>query len=80
MTLPKSLAGAPWLTGGPVARLFGYDVRSFVPPMMYNNCGNMGLPLAVLPLWQVEQVPLAMPLWLKVAGVQALLRWQTSHC
>jgi malate permease and related proteins len=32
----------------PVARAFGYDVRSFVPPMMYNNCGNMGLPLAVL--------------------------------
>lgn len=32
----------------PVARLLGYDVRSFVPPMMYNNCGNMGLPLAVL--------------------------------
>ena len=32
----------------PVARLFGYDVRTFVPPMMYNNCGNMGLPLAVL--------------------------------
>ncbi|MGB6055830.1 MAG: AEC family transporter [Burkholderiaceae bacterium] len=32
----------------PVARLFGYDVKSFVPPMMYNNCGNMGLPLAVL--------------------------------
>jgi predicted permease len=31
-----------------VARLLGYDVRSFVPPMMYNNCGNMGLPLAVL--------------------------------
>jgi len=32
----------------PVARLFGYDVRTFIPPMMYNNCGNMGLPLAVL--------------------------------
>lgn len=31
----------------PLARLLGYDVRSFVPPMMYNNCGNMGLPLAV---------------------------------
>jgi predicted permease len=31
-----------------VARLLGYDARSFVPPMMYNNCGNMGLPLAVL--------------------------------
>jgi hypothetical protein len=24
------------------------DVRTFVPPMMFNNCGNMGLPLAVL--------------------------------
>lgn len=30
----------------PLARLLGYDVRSFVPPMMYSNCGNMGLPLA----------------------------------
>lgn len=32
----------------PVSRLLGYDARSFVPPMMYNNCGNMGLPLAAL--------------------------------
>jgi hypothetical protein len=36
------------LLAWPVAHLLGYDVRSFVPPMMYNNCGNMGLPLAVL--------------------------------
>lgn len=36
------------LLAWPVARLFGYDVRSFVPPMIYNNCGNMGLPLAIL--------------------------------
>ena len=36
------------LVAWPVARMLGYDVRSFVPPMMYNNCGNMGLPLAVL--------------------------------
>ena len=32
----------------PIARLLGYDTRTFVPPMIYNNCGNMGLPLAVL--------------------------------
>jgi predicted permease len=31
-----------------VARLAGYDPSTFVPPMMFNNCGNMGLPLAVL--------------------------------
>ena len=36
------------LIAWPVAKMFGYDVRSFVPPMMYNNCGNMGLPLAIL--------------------------------
>jgi predicted permease len=36
------------LLAWPLARLCGYDVRSFVPPMMYNNCGNMGLPLALL--------------------------------
>ncbi len=36
------------LLAWPVARVLGYDARSFVPPMMYNNCGNMGLPLAAL--------------------------------
>lgn len=36
------------LLAWPLARLLGYDIRSFVPPMMYNNCGNMGLPLAML--------------------------------
>jgi len=35
--------------------------------------------LAVDPLWQVEQVPGATPLWLKVAGVQAVVLWQVSH-
>lgn len=36
------------LLAWPIARMFGYDPRTFIPPMMYNNCGNMGLPLAVL--------------------------------
>ncbi len=36
------------LLAWPLARVLGYDLRSFVPPMMYNNCGNMGLPLAAL--------------------------------
>lgn len=29
------------------ARFKGESVRSFVPPMMFNNCGNMGIPLQV---------------------------------
>ena len=36
------------LLAWPLARLAGIDARTFVPPMMFNNCGNMGLPLAVL--------------------------------
>ncbi len=37
------------------------------------------LPLAVVPLWQVEQVPGATLLWLMVAGIQAVVRWQLSQ-
>jgi hypothetical protein len=36
------------LLAWPIARLAGFDARTFVPPMMFNNCGNMGLPLAAL--------------------------------
>jgi predicted permease len=31
-----------------VARLAGYRTATFVPPMMFNNCGNLGLPIATL--------------------------------
>jgi predicted permease len=36
------------LLAWPYAKLLHTDPRTFVPPMMFNNCGNMGLPLAVL--------------------------------
>jgi len=36
------------LLAWPFAKLLHEDVRTFVPPMMFNNCGNMGLPLAAL--------------------------------
>jgi len=31
------------------------------------------MPFAVVPLWQVLQVPGATPVWLKVAGIQAVV-------
>ncbi len=37
------------------------------------------LPVAVVPLWQVAQVPGATPVWLKVAGIQAVVRWHVSQ-
>jgi predicted permease len=36
------------LLAWPIARALRVQPRTFVPPMMFNNCGNMGLPLAVL--------------------------------
>lgn len=36
------------LVAYPVARMLGYQWKTLVPPMMFNNCGNMGLPLIVL--------------------------------
>ena len=36
------------LIAWPVAIFLKYDIRTFLPPMMFNNCGNLGLPLALL--------------------------------
>lgn len=32
----------------PVSRMLGYDPRTFVPPAMFTNTGNLGLPLVFL--------------------------------
>lgn len=37
----------------PFARLMGYQWKTLVPPMMFNNCGNMGLPLVALTFGEV---------------------------
>jgi len=40
------------LLAWPFAKLLHQDPRTWVPPMMFNNCGNMGLPLAYLSFGQ----------------------------
>jgi len=47
----------------PLARLSGWKAQTFVPPMMFNNSGNMGLPLAVFAFGE-EALPAAMVLFL----------------
>ena len=47
------VGGAVIILGGgllawPLARAFGAQARTLVPVVMFNNCGNMGLPLALL--------------------------------
>lgn len=40
-----------------VARGLGWEVRTLVPPMMFNNCGNLGLPMAVLAFGEQALAP-----------------------
>jgi len=40
------------LLGWPFAKILREDPRTLVPPVMFNNCGNMGLPLAALAFGQ----------------------------
>jgi hypothetical protein len=47
----------------PLARLLGFPTRVFLPPMMFNNSGNMGLPLALFAFGEAA-LPAAMILFL----------------
>jgi hypothetical protein len=63
-----ALAGCAIILGSaliawPVARIAGYDVKTFVPPMMFNNSGNMGLPLMLFAFGE-EALPAAVVLFL----------------
>src|SRR6185503_10318661 len=40
------------LLAWPLGKLLHQDYRTWIPPMMFNNCGNMGLPLAYLSFGQ----------------------------
>jgi predicted permease len=51
------------LLAWPIGRLLGINAKIFVPPMMFNNCGNMGLPLAILAFGE-QALPAAVMLFL----------------
>ena len=67
------------LAAWPLARLLRVDAKTFLPPMMFNNSGNMGLPLAVLAFGEAG-LPAAVVLFL----VENLLHfslgaWMLDH-
>jgi hypothetical protein len=43
--------------GWGIARLAQIEVKTLVPPVMFNNCGNLGLPLAVLAFGEQALAP-----------------------
>lgn len=56
------------LVAWPVARRLDVQVKTFVPPMMFNNAGNIGLPLALL-AWGEEALPAAVVLFTVETGL-----------
>ena len=65
---PLAVAGLVVLLGTgalawPVAKVLGVQTRTFVPPMVFNNAGNIGLPLAVL-TWGEDALPAAVILFM----------------
>ena len=63
----------------PVARMLRVPVNTFVPPMMFNNSGNMGLPLMMLAFGEA-MLPAAVMLFL-VENVlhYSLGTWMLDH-
>lgn len=51
------------LLAWPIAHLIGIQPKTLVPPMLFNNSGNIGLPLAVL-AWGEEALPAAVILFM----------------
>lgn len=51
------------LLGWPIARAFGHAPRTLLPPMMFKNSGNMGLPLLALAFGE-KALPAAVILFL----------------
>lgn len=55
--------GTCGLLAWPVSRLAGVQPKTLVPPMLFNNSGNIGLPLAVL-AWGEAALPAAVILFM----------------
>jgi malate permease and related proteins len=67
------------LLAWPVARLAHVPVKTFVPPMMFTNSGNMGLPLAVFAFGE-QALPVAVVLFIVENGLHFTLgTWMMDH-
>lgn len=51
------IVAAMGAVGWAAARAIGVAPKTLVPPMMFNNCGNLGLPLAVLAFGDAALAP-----------------------
>jgi malate permease and related proteins len=67
------------LLAWPVARLMGVATNTFVPPMMFKNSGNMGLPLAVLAFGEAALPAAVVLFFIENFLHYALGTWMLDH-
>ncbi|WP_068638529.1 AEC family transporter [Thauera butanivorans] len=63
------------LLGWPIARRMGYAPKTLLPPMMFKNAGNMGLPLSLFAFGE-KALPAAVVLFL----VENVLHFAVATC
>ncbi|WP_312937639.1 AEC family transporter [Stutzerimonas nitrititolerans] len=67
------------LLGWPIARRLGYDPKTLLPPMMFKNAGNMGLPLLLFAFGE-QALPAAVVLFLVENILHfAVVTWWLGH-
>jgi predicted permease len=67
------------LLAWPVSRLMRVPAKTFVPPMMFTNSGNMGLPLAVFAFGE-QALPVAVVLFIVENGLHFTFgTWMMDH-
>jgi predicted permease len=67
------------LLGWWLARLVGSPAKVFVPAMMFNNCGNLGLPLAVLAFGEKALAPAVVMLLITSLVQFSFGNWLLDH-
>lgn len=67
------------LLGWVLARVVGSPAKVFVPTMMFNNCGNLGLPLAVLAFGEKALAPAVVMLLITSLVQFSFGSWLLDH-
>ena len=62
-----------------LARALGMQPKTLVPPIMFNNCGNLGLPLAVLAFGDTAMAPMVVMFMVSNLAHFSFGAWLLDH-
>ncbi|MBT0964187.1 AEC family transporter [Denitromonas iodatirespirans] len=74
-----ALVAGSGLAGWALARATGIAPKTLVPPLMFNNCGNLGLPLAVLAFGEAALAPMVVMFMVSNLAHFSFGAWLLDH-